>query len=156
MFAKKIALLLLLTFVFAQAQSKPQAQGNTAGDNSFKNLHQLMEEGIHDRFTYVSFTLWHDTPLTTEKLEAIAESAMELRQLAENIPAFSPRYLQAEGAKEEQNLFNAKAAELSKVSQRLAETASKKDKKGTQLLFKQLEASCQDCHNTFNKVLKNR
>jgi cytochrome c556 len=156
MIAKKIALLLMIIFVLAQLPSRLRAQSNTPGENSFKSLHQLMEEGIHERFTYVSYTLWHDTPMTPEKMDTIAESALELRQMAEALPAFGSRYAKGEGEKEGQNLFNTKAAELSKVSQRLAETASKRDKKGTENLFKQLEASCQDCHNTFNKALKNQ
>jgi cytochrome c556 len=153
---KKITSLLMVIFVISQYQSSPKAQSNLNSETSFKNLHQLMEEGIHDRFTYLSFTIWHDSPLTPEKMATIAESARDLGQMAETIPAHSPKYLLSESAKEEQELFNAKAAELTKVSLRLAETASKKDKKGTQTLFKQLEASCQDCHNRFNQTLRNR
>lgn len=156
MIVKKMVLLLVVIFMMAQLPSVLRAQSNAAGENSFKSLHQLMEEGIHERFTYLSYTLWHDSPLTSEKMDAIAESALELRHMAEAIPAFSNRYVKVEGAKEDQNLFTAKAAELSKVSQRLAEVASKRDKKRTENLFKQLEASCQDCHNTFNKVLRNK
>ncbi len=153
---KKIALLLFIFFVLAQFPGRLQAQSNTAGENSFKSLHHLMEEGIHERFTYLSFTIWHDSPMTSEKMDTIAESALVLRQMAEIIPDHSPRYLQVEWAKEDQNLFNEKAAELSKVAQKLAETASKRDRKGTEKLFKQLEASCQDCHNMFNKALRNK
>jgi hypothetical protein len=156
MTAKKIALLLMMIFALAHLPSRLSAQSNAPGENSFKSLHQLMEEGIHERFTYVSYTLWHDTPMTTEKMDTIAESAMELRQMAEALPAYSSRYVRMEGEKDGQNLFNIKAAELSKLSQKLAETASKRDKKGTENLFKRLEASCQDCHNTFNKALKNK
>ena|ERR1051325_3388966 len=153
---KKITSLLFVIFVSAQFQPGPLAQSNTAGETLFKSLHQLMEEGIHERFTFVSFTLWHDAPLTSEKMDAIAETAQELRQLAEAIPTYGPKYLQSESAKEEQNLFNTKAAELSKASQRLSEVATKKNKKATETVFKQLEASCQDCHNAFNQYLKNK
>jgi cytochrome c556 len=156
MTAKKIALLLVMIVVLAELPSKLRAQSNTPGENSFKSLHQLMEEGIHERFTYVSYTLWHDTPMTPAKMDTIAESALELRQMAEALPAFGSRYATVDGEKEGQTLFNLKAAELSKVSQKLAETASKRDKKGTETLFKKLEASCQDCHNTFNSTLRNK
>jgi cytochrome c556 len=156
MIIKKIVLLLVVIFALAGFSSMPRAQSHQVDEPAYKNLHHLMEEGIHERFTYVSYTIWHDSPLTPEKLATIAESALELRQMAEAIPAYSPGYMKREEAKEQLNLFQAKAAELSKVSQRLAETASKKDKKGTQILFKKLEASCQDCHNTFNKQLRNK
>ncbi|MBI3652606.1 MAG: cytochrome c [Acidobacteria bacterium] len=156
MMIKKMALLLTVLFVLAPGAARPQAQNHTTSEPAFKSLHQLMEEGIHERFTFVSFTLWHDTPMTPEKLETIAASAMELRQLADTIPTYSPKQLQVEGAKEDLRLFATRAAELSSKAQKLAETAALQDVAATETAFKQVEASCQACHNRFHQSLRNQ
>ncbi|HEY7545729.1 MAG TPA: cytochrome c [Blastocatellia bacterium] len=115
-----------------------------------------MEEGIHERFTFLSFTLWHDPPMTSEKMEAIAQSAVQLRQLAETIIAHRPRYLEAEWRKDDRKAFDAGAAELSNSAMMLAEAATRKDKTRAENLFNRIEASCQSCHARFNKALANK
>jgi cytochrome c556 len=148
-----VFLLAILLAVYAQSLSSAQ---NATGEESFKTLHQLMEEGIHERFTFLSFTLWHDPPMTPEKMEAIAQSAIQLRQLAETITALRPGYLEAESRKAERKAFDAQAEELSTSARMLAEAATRKDKARTQNLFNRVEASCQSCHAKFNKALANK
>lgn len=156
MIVKKIILVLTIIGVVAQIQSQPSAQSQAAGEESFKNLHQLMEEGIHERFTFLSFTLWHDRPMTQEKMDAIAQSANQLRQMADSIPAFRPRHLEAESMKDDRKAFDAGAAELSRSAMMLAEAATRKNKARAENLFGRLEASCQSCHARFNKALANK
>lgn len=156
MILKRIIFLLAIACAIAQLHSRPSAQSQAAGEVSFKNLHQLMEEGIHERFTFLSFTLWHDQPMTPEKMDAIAQSATQLRQMAETIIALRPRYLEAERMKDDQKAFDERAAEFSRSAMMLAEAATSKDKARAENLFGRLEASCQSCHAKFNKALANK
>lgn len=156
MIVKRIVLVLAIIGAIAQVQSRPLARSQTVGEESFKNLHQLMEEGIHERFTFLSFTLWHDPPMTSEKMDAIAGSAIQLRQMAETITALRPRYLEAEWMRDDRKAFDAKAAELSNSAMMLAEAATRKDKRRAKNLFDRVEASCQSCHARFNKALADK
>lgn len=153
---KRIVLVLTILGVIAQLQSRPSAQSQAAGEVSFKTLHQLMEEGIHEHFTFLSFTLWHDRPTTAEKMDAIAHSAAQLRRMAENITALRPRYLEAESMKDDQKAFDAATAQLSRSARMLAEAAARRDKARAKRYFDRLEASCRNCHTRFNKALANR
>jgi hypothetical protein len=151
---KRTVLVLTLIGVIVQARPWPTAQSQTTGDQSFKNLHDLMEEGIHERFTFLSFSLWHDPNMTPEKMDEVARSADQLRQLAEAIPAFRPRQL--EWMKDDQKAFDAGAAELSDSATMLAKAAGMKDRARAKELFSRVAESCRNCHARFNKDLANR
>ena len=156
MIVKRIVFLLAILCAIAQVQYWSSAQSQPVGEETFKNLRQLMEEGIHERFTFLSFTLWHDPPMTPEKMDAIAQSAIQLRQLAETITAHRPRYLEAESRKDDRKAFDTGVAELSNSAMMLAEAATRKDKVRTENLFDRVEASCQSCHARFNKALADK
>lgn len=153
MTVKRIILIIGIIGVIAQIRPWSSVKSQTGDEKPFKNLHQLMEEGIHERFTFLSYTLWHDQPMTPEKMDAIAQSANQLRQLAEAIPSFRPRSLQGESMKDDQKAFDAVAAELSNSAMMLAEAATVKDRTRTENLFDRLEASCRSCHTKFNSAL---
>jgi cytochrome c556 len=147
-----VAALCAATYLLSQAM----AGGQTVEGKAFKNLHELMEEGIHEEFTFLSFTLWHDAPMTEEKMDAIAKSASQLQRMAESIPSLRPRYLEAERARDDLKAFDAGATELSKTALLLAEAATRRDRAGAEKLFDRMEASCRSCHTKFNKPLADK
>jgi cytochrome c556 len=153
---KKVVLILTLIGAIVDARPWSMTQSQTVSAQSFKSLHQLMEEGIHDRFTFISFALWHDPDMTPEKMDEVARSADELRQLGEAIPAFRPRQLEAEWKKDEQKAFDAGAAELSNSAMMLARAATGKDRARAKELFDRLAESCKSCHAKFNKDLTHK
>lgn len=156
MILKRIVLILTLLGAIVDARPWSVIQSQAVDPHSFKSLHQLMEEGIHDRFTFISFTLWHDPNMTPEKMDEIARSADELRQLGEAIPAFRPRHLEAEWKKDDQKVFDAGAAELSTSAMMLAKAAIVKDKARAKELFDRVAESCRSCHAKFNKELTHK
>jgi cytochrome c556 len=115
-----------------------------------------MEDGIHERFTFLSYSLWHDPNMTPEKMDEIARSADQLRQFAEAIPAFRPRHLDVDGMKDDQKIFDAQAAELSDSAMMLAKAATMRDTARARDLFNRVAESCRSCHAKFNKSLENR
>src|SRR5690348_11479607 len=56
------------------------------------NLRQLMQSRVHQEYTFLSFTIWHDQPLTPEKMDSIAASSGRIMGIAHDLTAYEPVY----------------------------------------------------------------
>ena len=66
---------------------RPQTTGKANDD-----LRQVMEAKVHKDYTAMSFTIWHDRPLTKEKMDAIAEASSHIVQAAQGLEkSYEPR-----------------------------------------------------------------
>src|SRR5258705_7894984 len=85
-----VILSVLLAAAFSQTHARVKRSAHPTQE--FASLTQLMKDGIHEQFTFLSFTIWHDSPMTEEKLNSVAKSATHLQELAVRIPAFKTSY----------------------------------------------------------------
>lgn len=109
------------------------------------SLSELMERGIHELFTWISFAVWQDPPLNQEKWEKIAAASIELRDLAHLIPETA----QVPSGGE----LKDRAAQLEAFAEQLAVRAREQDEPGTKSAFLELERGCEGCHAVFRRDL---
>lgn len=109
------------------------------------SLSELMERGIHELFTWISFVLWQDPPLTLEKLASVARAASELGELAKLIPETA----QPDAGGE----LKDRAAQLEAFAEQLASRARDGDEPGTKSAFLDMERTCEGCHAIYRRDL---
>jgi cytochrome c556 len=114
-----------------------------------------MKDGIHERFTFLSFTIWHDSPLTAEKLNSVAKSASQLQELAGRIPSFKTSYF-SKYAGEDLALIDAHSAEMETLARSISRAAASGDEQSLEPLLTRLETTCNNCHSKFRQELSSR
>ena len=145
-----VILSLLLVGTFAQTHARVKRSGPQSKE--FASLPQLMKDGIHEQFTFLSFTIWHDSPLTEEKLNSVARSASHLKELAVRIPAFKASYFRKYPG-EDLAMVDADAAEMENLAQSISRAAANGDEKSLEPLLARLENNCNSCHTKFKQEL---
>ncbi|HYL98285.1 MAG TPA: cytochrome c, partial [Blastocatellia bacterium] len=140
---------LLLTAALATAGLTQTHKTESKGDQ-FATLPDLMRDGIHEQFTFLSFAIYHDEPLTANKLDRISKSALTLSKLARRIPELGSSY--AAGA-ERSSMLEARARALAQNAEELAHAARVRKQKSVQPLFSKVESACSDCHTKFRAEL---
>jgi hypothetical protein len=130
---------------------KPAAQP----EKEFASLPELMKDGIHERFTFLSFTIWHDSPLTEEKLNSVSKSACQLENLAGRIRAFKTSYFR-KYAEEDLRLIDAHSAEMETLARSISNAAASGDEKSLEPLLTRLETTCNNCHSKFRQELSSQ
>jgi cytochrome c556 len=117
------------------------------------NLRQLMQSRVHEEYTYLSFTIWHDQPLTAEKMDSIAASSGRIMGLAHDLTAYEPVYKQQGWSQEDIQFFDDKRLQLTQVAEELKKAAQKHDSSGITNFFIHLDSTCQGCHRRFRPDL---
>ena len=137
-----VALLWLIVVAsagYTQAR-RPQEQ--------YSSLPKLMKEGVHEQFTFISFTIFHNAPMDASKMRHLAKTASRLNQMAKRITGFKSVY---EG--EQVPALEAGAEELARAAEMLSSAAGKGSQNQFEQLFEKLETACHNCHAKFRKEL---
>jgi cytochrome c556 len=150
--AAVILSLLLVAAAFAQTHARARL---TRPSKEFASLSKLMKDGIHEQFTFLSFTIWHDSPMTEEKLNSVAKSASTLQELAVRIPAFKTSYF-SKYPGEDLAMVDADSAEMETLARSISRAAANRDEKSLEPLLTQLEANCNSCHSKFRQELSSQ
>ena len=118
------------------------------------NLRHLMETKVHTEYTYMSFTIWHDQPLTNAKMDAIAASSGRIMDIAgHDLGSYEPVYRQQGWTEEDVQFFENKRLQLTQVAEELKKAAQKHDSSQVTSFFLHLDNTCQSCHSRFRKDL---
>ena len=142
-----VILFLLLVATFAQTQARARRPSK-----EFASLSKLMKDGIHEQFTFLSYTIWHDGPMTEQKLNSVAKSASHLQELAVRIPAFKATYF-SKYSGEDLALVDTDSAEMEALARSLSRAAAEGDEKSLEPILTRLEANCNSCHSKFRQEL---
>jgi cytochrome c556 len=117
----------------------------------FEDLEQLMKAGLHEHFTQLSFTIWHDQPIDKAKMDGVLEAALALQQEAVLIASFD-RGVTSRSPEERQS-FDRMAARLVRAATGVVKSARDQDETSLAGEFLHLEAACEACHARFRPEL---
>lgn len=118
------------------------------------NLRQVMETKVHTEYTYLSFTIWHDQPLTDAKMDAIAAASGRIMDIAaHDLSSYEPEYRQQGWTDEDVQFFDNKRLQLTQVAEELQKAAKRHDSSQVTSFFLHLDNTCQSCHSRFRKDL---
>lgn len=130
-------------------EPQPAAQGAA---KEFAGVSNLMRDGLHEEFTCLAFIIWHDPPMTPQKMSQVAETANRLGHLAGRIPMLG----KLRWSEEELQTIKARSADLAQAAEKLAGAAKMGDEPALDKLLVDLENSCMNCHAKFRKDLVNK
>ena len=54
-----------------------------------EDLRKFMQARIHQEYTFLSFTVWHDRPLDAQKMENIAQSSAHVVDMSRELTAYA-------------------------------------------------------------------
>lgn len=117
------------------------------------NLKQMMQSRVHEEYTFLSFTIWHDQPLTPEKMDSIAASSGRIMGIAHDLTAYEAVYRQQGWSQQDVQFFDDKRLQLTQVAEELKKAAQKHDSSGVTSFFIHLDNTCQGCHRRFRPDL---
>lgn len=117
------------------------------------DLRQVMQAKVHEDYTYLSFTIWHDRPLTSSKMDSIAVTSGRILSVAKGLDSYEAAYRQQGWSPQDIQFFDEKRLQLSRVAEELQKAAQKHD--GPQVInfFMHLDNTCQSCHKRFRPDL---
>jgi cytochrome c556 len=117
------------------------------------NLRQVMQTRVHHEYTFMSYTIWHDQPLTDEKMDAIAASSDRLILIGHDLNGYAAVYRQQGWSREDVDYFEEKRVQLTRVAEELKRAAQKHDSAQVTSFFMHLDNTCQSCHRRFRPDL---
>lgn len=117
------------------------------------NLKQMMQSRVHEEYTFLSFTIWHDQPLTPEKMDSIAASSGRIMVIAHDLTAYENAYREQGWSQQDVQFFDDKRLQLTQVAEELKKAAQKHDSSGVTSFFIHLDNTCQGCHRHFRPDL---
>ena len=123
---------------------------NRSGNN---DLRQVMETRVHQDYTAMSFTIWHDRPLTNVKMDAIAAASSRIAQEAQGLEAFEDAYRQQGWSAQDVKFFEENRLRLFRVAEELNRAAKNHDEAQVVSFFMHLDNTCQSCHKKFRPDL---
>lgn len=133
------------------AASRPSATANTAAR---EDLQKFMQTDIHHEYTYLSFTIWHDRPMTPEKMDSIAASSSKVMKMAQDLDKFESTYKNQGWSDDDLQFFEDKRLQLSRVAEELNHAAQKHDSTAVVNFFMHMDSTCQSCHKRFRPELQ--
>ena len=101
----------------------------------------------------MSFTIWHDRPLTKEKMDAIAEASSHIVQAAQGLEMYEATYKQQGWSAQDMKFFDDKRLQLSHVAEELNRAAKSHDESQVVSFFMHMDNTCQSCHKRFRPDL---
>ena len=120
--------------------------------SEYSDLRHLMRAGLHEEFTFLSYTIWHDDPLDEKKMEAIAGSAENIIVAAQDAESCPSAYKHA-GNQVDDRFFEARVQDLTQVAQKLQSAAKRHDSQQLGNLLGEMDNVCQSCHSRFRPDL---
>lgn len=119
-----------------------------------QDLRQFMQSKVHQEYTFLSFTIWHDRPLTPAKMDAIAASSSRVMDLSKELGAYGALYKEQGWSAEDLRLFEENRLQLSRVAEGLNRAAQKRASPDILNSFEHLGNTCQSCHQRFRPDLR--
>jgi cytochrome c556 len=104
----------------------------------------------------MSFTIWHDRPLTPAKMEAIATSSAHIIQFASQLQPFTSTMRQTGWTDQDAAFFEEKRLQLSRVATELQNAAKDQNKAAVTSFFLHLDFTCHSCHERFRPTMRLR
>lgn len=160
---KAVGIAVVLAFAFAvwgfEFHSRHSAEAAKAGpapstsSKANDDLRQIMETKVHQDYTAMSFTIWHDRPLTGEKMDAIAVASSHIVQTAQHLETFEAAYEQQGWSAQDMKFFDDKRLQLSHVAEELNRAAKNHDESQVVSFFMHMDNTCQSCHRRFRPDL---
>ncbi|MGE5322419.1 MAG: cytochrome c [Actinomycetota bacterium] len=117
------------------------------------DLRDVMESKVHTEYTYLSFTIWHDQPLTAEKMDSIAAASARIEHIAHGLGSYEAEYQSQGWTKADVEFFDDKRLQLTQVAEELKKAAQKHDSSQVTSFFMHLDNTCQSCHHRFRPDL---
>ena len=130
------------------------ATGNDPDFSRFATVRDMMQSGVHQEYTAISFTVWHDQPLTPAKLDSIAAAAARMVSLARELDALGGKGKLQGWNTPDREFFHQKSVQLYNVAQELNQAAQERDAHHIAALFDHLDHACQSCHQRFRPDLQ--
>jgi cytochrome c556 len=134
------------------ASSAPAA--SKAHSQEGKDLRQFMESKVHQEYTFLSFTIWHDRPLTPAKMDAIAASSSRVMEMSQQLTAYAAIYKEQGWSTNDMKLFEENRLQLSRIAEELNRAAQRHATPDVIDNFQHLNGACQSCHKRFRPDLK--
>jgi cytochrome c556 len=141
--------LIALLFVIASPASQSSASQNQNTLSRYASLKVLMKDAIHEHFTLISFTIWHDESAPVEKMPRISEAARELQKLAQEIPQHARNYHAGNSEKTNTKDIQQLSKAMGEAAHDLSEAAARGEEASMEKLFNNLQASCESCHSVY-------
>jgi cytochrome c556 len=133
------------------AASMPAAPPTSAAR---EDLQKFMQARVHQEYTFLSFTIWHDRPLTPAKMDSIVASSGKVMEMAKELNKFEATYKQQGWNDDDLQFFDDKRLQLSRVAEELNHAAQKRDSTAVVNFFMHLDSTCQSCHKRFRPELQ--
>ena len=102
----------------------------------------------------MSFTIWHDRPLTPTKMDSIAVSSSRVIDLTKELTGYAAIYKQQGWSNDDVKFFEEKRLQLSRVAEELNRAAKKHDSSEVINFFMHMDNTCQSCHKRFRPDLQ--
>lgn len=134
--------------VYARRSAVPDAPAADA-KSAPVDLRQFMRTSLHEKYTLMSFTIWHDKPLTPEKMDSIAVSSARMIEAARGLNAYEPGYRRQGWSAQDVEFFDEKRLQLVRVAEELTRAAQKHDATQVVNFFMHMDTTCQSCHRRF-------
>jgi len=144
-----------LTFAGYKFHSRPvAASAGTARPRTSDDLRRFMQSRVHQEYTFMSFTIWHDRPLTPEKMDSVAAASSRVIDLSKELSDYGVIYKQQGWSNEDVKFFEEKRLQLARVAEELNRAAKKHDSTEVINFFMHLDSTCQSCHKRFRPDLQ--
>jgi hypothetical protein len=139
--------------VYKRLSSPAPASAMGGGKRPYTSMRQLMQTGVHQEYTLISFTIWHDRPLTPAKFDLIADSSARIGNMARELDTFNGKDNPQGWSLPDVAVFHDKSLELYSTAQELNQVAQEHDGQKVQAMFRRLDNTCQSCHKHFRPDL---
>jgi cytochrome c556 len=150
------ALVLALTgyTVYSRHSSPASAPAQATSSSIHASLGNVMQAQIHKEYTFLSFTIWHDPPLSAEKMDAIAAASTRIQEAADQeLAGYAEDYRRQGWSSQDADFFQEKRLQLSRVATELSEVAHQHNAQQVASFFMHLDSTCQSCHKRFRPDL---
>jgi cytochrome c556 len=148
------ASLIIMAYQVNARRSTPLSPRSSAPPQQINSdLRNVMQSRVHEEYTHLSFTNWHDRPLTSEKMDAIAASSGRIMEVAKGLDTYEAVYRQQGWTDDDVKFFEEKRLQLSRVAEELNRAAQKHDAPQVVNFFMHLDNTCQSCHKRFRPDL---
>jgi len=118
------------------------------------DLRKFMQARVHQEYTFLSFTIWHDRPLTPEKMDSIAISSARVVEFSRELTTYAALYKDQGWSSDDVKFFEQKRLQLSRVAEELNHAAQKRNSPEVINFFMHLDTTCQSCHKRFRPDLQ--
>lgn len=119
-----------------------------------EDLRKFMQARIHQEYTFLSFTVWHDRPLDAQKMDTIATSSAHIVDMSRDLSAYEAIYKDQGWSSDDVKFFEERRLQLSRVAEELGRAAKKHDSPEVINFFMHLDSTCQSCHKRFRPDLR--